>query len=461
VLLHDIDPDHQRLDNVNIAGPNYEQGETRLTFNYTRSLTPTLKLVEILGYRDVQLKFIKDGYEVGAPFDLTANTLTMRPFNDQTDESIFYEELRLELTPQFGQLQDSFVVGGSYERTSGKNAFDRLFTNADLQGWTLNYLTPVIPAENTWQHAPSSRTYHLGVGSFFGQYTFEPTPRVVIVGGARYDHLSMDADLDTGEGTDTSFDAFSPKVGATFRLRPPAGPDRPTLNLYGTYSRAFMPPLRPGTLMPGDPELNLDLEDVDNYEAGLKGTGFNRRLAFSGGFFWMKQSGIVAPTRQGDSIVQDNSGEQTYTGGEAEATWVFNDKITGYANAAIYHHRYGQFVIASDAGDPGDIVLTDNRLPTSPDYLFNLGAFVKIRPELDLIVDVKRTGPMPANPSNTYEIDGSTLVDAALSWRFRMLRFTLSAHNMLGDEYYALSDGSIADPGRPRQVILNAAVHVR
>ena len=83
-------------------GPNYHQGETRLTFNYNRQLTNWARVVETFGYRDVQLKFIDDGDFIGEPYSLARQTVTMYPFSQQADEDIYYQEARLELSPTAG-----------------------------------------------------------------------------------------------------------------------------------------------------------------------------------------------------------------------------------------------------------------------------------------------------------------------------------------------------------------------
>src|SRR5262249_27427418 len=57
-LLHVIDSRFDRLTNFNVPGPNYHQGESRLTANYTRQFSSSARLVEVFGFRDVQQQFI-------------------------------------------------------------------------------------------------------------------------------------------------------------------------------------------------------------------------------------------------------------------------------------------------------------------------------------------------------------------------------------------------------------------
>src|SRR5262249_6824672 len=134
-LLHVADPRFDRLTNFNIPGPNYHQGEGRLTLNYTRSVTPWARLVEIFGYRPVEQHFINDGDFIGSPFDLPSHTIEQYPFSQDLKEHIVYQELRAELTPSIGGKTSSLVIGGSYERTSGSIATDFIFTDPDNEGF--------------------------------------------------------------------------------------------------------------------------------------------------------------------------------------------------------------------------------------------------------------------------------------------------------------------------------------
>ena len=181
VLLHELDPAFERFTSFNIPGPNYHQGETRFTFNYQRQITNWARIVETFGYRDVQLKFIDDGDFIGEPYSLANQTVTMYPFSQQADESIFYQEARLELNAAAGRMQHLITFGGSYERNKGELNADFIYTDEDLFGFPdISYVNPVIPDRSLWQHDVASRVYNLGITGLFGQYIVEPTPRVVV-----------------------------------------------------------------------------------------------------------------------------------------------------------------------------------------------------------------------------------------------------------------------------------------
>jgi iron complex outermembrane receptor protein len=456
-LLHELDPQFERFTSFNIPGPNYHQGETRFTVNYNFQLTTWARIVETFGYRDVQLKFIDDGDFIGEPYSLARQTVTMYPFSQQADEGIYYQEARLEMTGRTGAAQHALKLGGSYERNNGTLAADFIYTDEDLFGFPdISYVNPVIPPRSAWQHDEASRVYNLGITGLFGQYIVEPTSRTVVTLAGRYDSLELDATRGSAARVEDTFDAFSPKVGATFRLLGPRT-DGPTLNVYGAYSQAFLPPARPSGLTPATAALNLRPEDIENYEAGLKGSLLEGRLSLEASYFYMTEDGVVLRRRQGPFFVDTNAGQRKFKGVETGVGWS-SAQVSTYVNTSIYRNRFGDFVIQS-AG--GDTVLTGNRLVLAPDYIVNWGANVQPMPFIDLTLDIKRVGPTFGDNDNSTEIDGYTLVDVAATWRRGPLRVTLSGRNIFSAEYYFDANSESADPGPPRQILLSTSLRLR
>jgi outer membrane receptor protein involved in Fe transport len=455
-LLHVLNPRFDRLTNMNIPGPNYSQGESRLTLNYTRELSPMFKITEVFGYRDVRLQFIDDGDFIGTPFDFEANTISMYPFSQLNNEDIIYQELRAELTPKkVGRMKNTAIVGWSYEWNRSSSASDFIFDDPDLFGFTINYLNPVIPPESTWQHDGTSRFSHSKITGIFGQYMIEPAPRLIVTAGGRYDRLDLDTSANSGPTIVYDFDAFSPKVSATVKLAGLGNDSRPTVNVYGAYSQAFLPPRRPSTLTPADVELNLQPEDISNYEAGVKGSLANGRVSFDAAVFHMTEDGVVLNTFQGPFLIPTNSGQLRYNGVETGLGYAVSTKASAYVNASFYRSKFGDFVIQSEDGDE---VLTGNRVPIAPNYVVNWGLTARPVPSIEAVLNVKHIGDMAANNDNSFIIDPANLVDAAVTWRRGPLRVTLSAHNLFNEEYYWNADGDVADPGRPRQVLVTVSV---
>ena len=456
-LLHLLDPRFDRLTNFNIPGPNYHQGEGRLTVNYTRQVTPSVKLVEVFGYRSVTQQFIDDGDFIGSPFDLATHTIEQYPFSQDLDEDIVYQELRAETTTPIGK-PNALIVGGSYEHTSGSIASDFIFTDAENEGFPIDYLNPVIPPRSEWQHdVQPTRNYHLGITGLFAQYRVEPAARWVLTGGGRYDRMALANTPEGGSELDATFDAFSPKLSAMYKLTRPEN-TRHTVNLYGAYSHAFLPPRRPSSLTPANVDLKLQPEDIDNIEGGVKSGLLNGRVSLEGTYFWMKEDGVVLSRRQGPFFFPTNAGEQRYKGLETAVSAAIMPALSIYANTAWYRSRFGQFVIETDDGDE---VLTGNRLPIAPAYVVNWGATLRPRPDVEAVLNVKHVSAVQTDRENTFALDPYSLVDAAVTWRHDRLRLTLSAHNLFDRAYYWNGDGETADPGQPRQVVVAASIRLK
>jgi iron complex outermembrane receptor protein len=459
-FLHEIDPAFDRLTNLNVPGTNYHQGEGRVTLNYTRQLAPWASLTEVFGYRAIQYKFIDDGDVIGAPFDLAAQTFTMYPFEQETNEDIFYQELRASLTPRSGTVASTLIVGGSYEHTSGFSSGNLIFTDADTLGWPINYVNPVIPPKSQWQYERfGGRDYNVGNLGLFVQYMAEPAARWTVTAGGRYDRIAIDSTQTFAAGRprlEDTFQAFSPKLSATFRAFG-AESMGPALNVYTTYSEAFLPPRRPNDLSGTTIDIDLEPEDIRNYEAGLKGSLLEGRLSIEASVFRMQREGIVTTVRQGPRFLPTNAGEHAYKGVETGASYAFSTVVSAYANASFYRNRFGEFVAR-------DTVLTGNRLPISPDRVVNWGLTATPTAAVTATLDVKHVGDVFVDQINSFRFEPYTLVDAAVSWRRGAVRFTLSAHNLFDTEYYWNGDTSLgesADPGRPRQVLLTTSLLFR
>jgi outer membrane receptor protein involved in Fe transport len=172
---------------------------------------------------------------------------------------------------------------------------------------------------------------------------------------------------------------------------------------FGTYSQAFLPPRRPSALQAADTQLNLKPEDIENYEAGLKGSVLGGRVALEASYFRMTEDGVVINRFINNRFIPSNAGQLTYKGFETGATWTPRQSVSAYANAAFYRNRYGDFVIQTDGGDR---MLTGNRPVLSPDYIANWGMSVQPVSAVNVTIDVKHASPTFGNDSNTATIDG-------------------------------------------------------
>ena len=290
----------------------------------------------------------------------------------------------------------------------------------------------------------------------------EPMPRVVLSAGGRYDRLrSRQHARQRRRSSRTDFSAFSPKLSATFRLVD-AGVSR--IGRRSTSTARTRTPscrrARPSSLIPADVPLNLQPEDIDNYEGGAARPALMQdRLALEATYFWMKHTGVVLEHAPGCRSSSRPTPANSSTGESRPAlSFAVTPKLSAYLNASFYRNRFGDFVIESEDGDE---VLTGNRLPIAPDHVVNWGASIHARSDFDVTFDVKHVGDVVVDRDNAFLLDAYTLMDAAATYRRGMLRFTLSAHNLFNNRSYSEGDLELASPGAPRQILFTTSVSFR
>lgn len=466
-VLSTFDPRVNLFANFNLPSANYHQEELRTTFSYQRKLTDRLNVAELFGFRRTQYRFENDGDVIGAPFDTVNHTFTQYPFEEEDDENHYYEDARFSITPDLGRIQNTLLVGASYDYHTGNVAGNLIYTDTSTFGWPLSYLNPAAPDRSTWQYFPfGGDVYHVGTLGLYAQYIIAPVSRLLFVLGGRYDkaHLeNTNATQPNKPNVTSSYDAFSPKVSATFKVLnadPAAGDSVLHLNVYATYSGAFLPPRNASSLTPND-TISLQTEHIHNYEFGVKGDLGAGRLSFDGGFFSMTRNGIVVDTRVGPFYYPSNAGQEKFRGVETSANWNVTSALSVYANAAFYHNRFGDFIIQSSSGDD---TLSGKRLPISPDLIYNFGSRWQHASGIGLTVNVKHVGSAMLDQGNTLLLQPYTSTDASVFWAHGPLLMSLSAHNLFDQHYFTMGDisqGQDVDPAAPRQIIASVSTRFK
>lgn len=458
-ILSDFDPTVNLFSNFNLPSSNYHQEELRTSINYERQLAERVTATEVFGFRRTQYQFQNDGDEIGSPFDTNAQTFTQYPFEETTNENHYYEEARLSIVPKLGVIANTLLFGASYEYHSGHSVGNLIYTDTSTFGWPLSYKNPVIPDRSTWQYFPfGGQRYHIGTLGVYAQYQIAPVSRLSFVLGGRYDRSNLQ---NTKPGTpriEASFDAFSPKISGTLKLIHPDSTSTSALhlNVYTTYSGAFLPPRSPGSLGPAD-TTTLQPEHIHNYELGIKGDAADGKVSFDAGLFWMTRQGIIISQREGPFYIPSNAGQESYRGLESSVSWLAMSHLSVYANGAFYHNRFGQFVIQTSSGDQ---TLTGNRLPIAPDVIANAGARWELSNGLGATVNVKHVSSAYMDQDNTFLMPPYTVTDASVFLGWGPALITVSGHNLFNVRYFTNGDISTAqsiDPAAPRQLVVTTS----
>ncbi|MBK7249470.1 MAG: TonB-dependent receptor [Gammaproteobacteria bacterium] len=117
------------------------------------------------------------------------------------------------------------------------------------------------------------------------------------------------------------------------------------LTVYGGYDRGFK---AGGHNISSSGRPDFDDETVDNYEAGIKGLLFGRRLRWSASVFDQKFKNfqVNSPSTTGATSYYQNAASVDISGIETEVTWMVSDRLTLDATLAYVDSKFGDFKYA-------------------------------------------------------------------------------------------------------------------
>jgi iron complex outermembrane recepter protein len=316
------------------------------------------------------------------------------------------------------------------------------------------------------QHSPQAALDDVGVG-FFGQGTLTLGEKVDLVAGARFDHESKDAALNTftvpaiGPGVTVdagkSFSDVSPQFAVSYRVRPEA-------MIYGSVARGF----KAGGFNPVSP---ADFEAYGeehtwNYEGGVKSTFADGRVSASASAFYIDwddlQLNLPDPFIPASFYIA-NVGAAGSSGVEfalntrpAAGVDVFG--AVGYTRA-----RFKDGARSSGADVDG------NKLPNMPDYTASFGAQYAASFHRDSTCyvrgDVVVTGSFKYDDTNLQGQDSYALVNLHAGLRAKKLLIEGWAKNVFDTTYIPVAfqfglarSGFLGENGAPRTFGMSVGV---
>jgi iron complex outermembrane recepter protein len=455
-LLSDIDPTFSRFTNLNLPTAQYNEEHIRTMSGIRRSFGPAVSLANTFGYRHDLWNFVEDGDFLTGP-NPGADTVVLFPFTRPREENAYYDDLRLEVNVGPQAFQHRVLVGGTVDRNTGHVATQFPYTDTVTFGVPIDYKNPVFPGPAAFQELDrGSRTYQ---GTFYGAYLQDEITvarRLRLTLGLRYDDNRIHALTSDGTDIKASFHKASPKAGASFRVLDSDDPRDPQLSLYAQYARAFKPPNAPANLTVAlDPNNPFVPEQITNYEAGLKATLLQGRLAFEASAFDMLRDGIPVLLRVGTglSFQESPAGKQRFKGIETGLVIRPVTPVSLHANYAFYDGKYEDFQIVEN-DQPVD--LSGLRVNLSPRHTLDVGGTYDRGTGLGITLAGYYEGDKALDPKNTFFLGSYFTVNGRVSWRWRNYTVAVSAFNIFNRKY--ATDGEISEPlyvfpAPPRRVI--------
>lgn len=352
--------------------------------------------------------------------------------------------------PLFG-LRDRFTLGVEYNHTA--------FYDPRRFG-TLSAVNPFDPLRGA---LPSSdpanfpgagnavlfRT-HLSQTAIFAENALNLTPKLLLVGGLRWedidlDRLVYDYALKTTTRTSPDFRPVSGRVGAVYSITP-------AVQVYAQWSTAVVPV---GTLLVLTTASGVfDLSTGRTYEVGFKSSLLNDLVSLTGAAYHIKLDNILTIDPTTSLSVQ--GGSQSSRGVEATLGADVLHNLHLDAGAAYSDAHFDTLIEAGGANRGGKTP------PNTPSTVVNASLLYSLAPlPVTLGAFVKRVSHFYTDNANTYDVRGHTTLDASIAYRFPFGTVTLRGRNLTNALYgeYSGYPATQIYLGAPRSVEVAYAAH--
>ena len=335
-----------------------------------------------------------------------------------------------------------------------------LFTQGYDQD-AVNHFSPFVVAPFAIsQHSPRSALDDAGVG-VFGQGTVTLHGRLDLSAGARVDHESKDARLETFYDpqiaapalveADASFANVSPQVAAAFRVTPDH-------TVYATVGRGY----KAGGFNAASPtgRESYGEEHTWHVEGGVKTLWAGGRVSANAAVFRIDwddlQLNVPNPTVPAQFFIA-NVGRATSKGVELELAARAAPGLDVFATFGYTHARFGPGSVSGPLGIEG------NRLPNTPDHTFSLGGQYS-RPVGPAIVrgrvDLVRSGAFQYDDANSLGQEAYALVNLRGGYVARRWLAEVFVRNAFDTRYIPLAfaypgfapSGFVGEMGAPRTI---------
>lgn len=314
--------------------------------------------------------------------------------------------------------------------------------------------------------------------AMFTQFEINPSERVRVTAGLRYDNMAFVYDnyLDQSSGK-KAFNRLTPKIGLTYDLLYDKG-------IYANFSQGFSPPgltsifrKKPGAQSTADFYYDLEPARFNNVEAGGWGSFLDDKLYVDFALYQMTGRNELLNIRQPDNSTDfQSAGRTLHRGAEYSVTykptkeWQFR---FGGTNAV---HRFNEFVLSNRATDQVKNV-NGNDMPQAPRWVANSEVTYKPVQIKGLMVSLEwqRISSWHQNQVNTIRYEdrgflgfkGVSYLNARMSYQWKKLEIFSNVLNVTNELYAnaatrgnASGDRTTFTPAAPRTIVIGLQYNI-
>jgi len=277
----------------------------------------------------------------------------------------------------------------------------------------------------------------------YAQLSFNPTEKLVITIGGRYDNMKINYDntLDSSTGS-KMYDKVTFKAGANYNPVDFAG-------FYGNYSQGFAPPgitsifrTKPGTGgttgVPADFYYNLEPATFNNFEIGGWLSFFENKLNLDYAFYYMEGRNELLNIKLPDNSTDYRSaGETRHKGIEFGASYRPSKQFNIRLGGTYAQHTYIDFKLSDKPSDPIQN-LDGKEMPAAPKWSGNseVSYYPNWLPNFRTSIEWQLVGSYYQDQINTVKYDGYNLFNARIGYQWKKIEIYGNVLN-LTDKLYA------------------------
>lgn len=389
-------------------------------------------------YQNVRLDWYENHWDkilYPAYLDADQRTLFRYPLSWKGNWADYAVDSGVRFTLNTGKIKHYFVSGVDYYREPNKYSGESIdFSNPTaympLDVFQPVYGTPFSPISP--YASGDTRTRYVGL---YVQDRMQLTERLTFTLGGRED-FSSNHDLSETDSNDHS--AFSPRVGANFRLTS-------NIALYGSYSKSFLP--QSGRVYDGSSAGSFVAPETgDQWEGGLKTSLFSGRMVNTISVYRLTRNNVLTSDPNHPNFylltgTQRSKGFEFETAYQLRRAWNFTLAYT-YTDAHVIKDN------DIPIGTPTQNV-PKNSFSAWTTYQFQRGWLNG----LGFGVGGRYYTPQSGDLLNSFQLPAYGLADTSVFYRTGRLELRLNTYNLGDTRYFTGSYNNVyVNPGSPRSI---------
>ncbi len=343
--------------------------------------------------------------------DTTAGTVELDGYRDITERQNLIIQSNLIADFETGPLAHTVLIGAEFADQESSNArLDNVFEENGDDQLSFSITNPLQIPTHDFTNLSRDRNSDVQVTSLYVQDQVDIGQHLKVVAGLRYDEFEIDVDDIAGSAQfSRSDDEVSPRIGLIYK---PAD----NISAYVSYAKSFLPRSGDQFLTLDDESVQLEPEEFENSEIGLK-WDITPTLSLTTAYFQLDRD-TTELTDDGEdrfATTSETTGYEIQLVGQLYDWWSVN---AGYSNLDA---KLGTG--ATRAQTPENMFSLWNRFDVSEALGFGLGVIYQ--------------DEQFATSSNTVTTPDFTRVDAALFYTLENgTKLQLNIENLFDEDYF-------------------------